>query len=88
MAESQVPWGRDALNGAVTEAAWKTRPSWYLVATDDHMIPHDAQRFMSKRTGSTVVETKGSHARYVSRPDPVARIIARPAAAVRAMAAR
>ena len=49
MAESQVPWGLDALNGEVTQAAWKTKPSWYLVTTDDHMIPPDAQRFMSKR---------------------------------------
>ena len=62
MAESQVPWGLDALNGSVAEAAWRTRPSWYLVATDDRMIPPDAQRFMSKRIGATVVETNGSHA--------------------------
>jgi pimeloyl-ACP methyl ester carboxylesterase len=88
MAESQVPWGLDALNGAVTEAAWKTKPSWYLVATDDHMIPPDAQRFMSRRAGSKVVETKGSHALYVSRPDPVAKIIAQAAAAVSATAAK
>ena len=83
MAESQVPWGLDALNGAVTEAAWKTKPSWYLVATDDHMIPPDAQRFMSKRAGATVVESPGSHAVYVSRPEPVAKLIAQAASAVR-----
>jgi pimeloyl-ACP methyl ester carboxylesterase len=88
MAESQVPWGLDALNGAVTEAAWKTKPSWYLVATDDKMIPPDAQRAMSRRAGSTVVETPGSHALYVSRPDPVAKLIARAAAAVSATAAK
>jgi pimeloyl-ACP methyl ester carboxylesterase len=88
MAESQVPWGLDALNGEVTQAAWKTRPSWYLVATDDHMIPPDAQRFMSKRAGSTVSETKGSHALYVSHPDPVATIIAQAAAAVSTVAAK
>ena len=75
MAESQVPWGLDALTTSVTQAAWKTKPSWYLVATDDHMIPPDAQRFMSKRAGATVVETKGSHALYVSRPGPVAALI-------------
>src|SRR5688572_7241122 len=51
MAQSQVPWGLDALNGAVTEASWKTKPSWYLVATDDRMIPPDAQRLMSRRAG-------------------------------------
>jgi pimeloyl-ACP methyl ester carboxylesterase len=82
MAESQVPWGVDALNGAVTEAAWKTKPSWYLVATDDHMIPPDAQRSMSRRAGATVVETPGSHAVYVSHPDPVAKLIAKAATAV------
>src|SRR6476620_4251179 len=81
MAESQVPWGLDALNGSVVNAAWKTKPSWYLVATDDHMIPPDAQRFMSKRAGATVVETKGSHAVYVSRPAPVAALIKQAAAA-------
>lgn len=83
MAESQVPWGLDALNGSVIEAAWKTKPSWYLVATDDRMIPPDAQRFMSKRAGATVVESPGSHAVYVSRPEPVAKLIAQAASAVR-----
>src|SRR5206468_11625837 len=56
MAESQVPWGVEALAGAITEPAWKTKPSWYLVVTDDRMIPPPAQRFMSKRAGSTVRE--------------------------------
>ena len=88
MAESQVPWGVEALNGEVTEAAWKTKPSWYLVATDDKMIPPDAQRFMSRRAGSKVTETPGSHALYVSRPEPVARIIVQAAAAVGAVAAK
>lgn len=83
MAESQVPWGLDALNGSVTEPAWKAKPSWYLVATDDRMIPPDAQRFMSKRAGATVVETKGSHALYVSRPGPVAALIAQAASTIR-----
>src|SRR5687767_1065649 len=75
MADSQVPWGLDALNGAVTDPVWKTKPSWYLVATDDKMIPPDAQRAMSKRAGATVVESKGSHAVYVSQPQAVAAII-------------
>ncbi len=79
MADSQVPWGLDALNGAVTEPSWKTKPSWYLVATEDKMIPPDAQRAMSKRAGSTVVEVKGSHAVYVSQPRAVADIIAKAA---------
>jgi pimeloyl-ACP methyl ester carboxylesterase len=77
MADSQVPWGLEALNGAVTEPAWRTKPSWYLVATDDKMIPPDAQRAMSKRAGSTVVEAKGSHAIYVSQPQAVATVIAK-----------
>ena len=76
MGESQVPWGLDALNGTITEAAWRTKPSWYLVATEDHMIPPPAQRMMAKRTGATVSEAKGSHAIYVSDPRSVARLIA------------
>ena len=79
MADSQVPWGVEALDGAVSEPAWKSKPSWYLVATDDRMIPPDAQRAMSKRAGSTVVEAPGSHAVYVSQPRAVADIIAKAA---------
>ena len=79
MADSQVPWGLEALDGAVTEPAWRTKPSWYLVSTDDKMIPPEAQRAMSKRAGSTVVEAKGSHAVYVSQPQAVAAIITRAA---------
>jgi pimeloyl-ACP methyl ester carboxylesterase len=75
MADSQVPWAVAALTGAVTNPAWKVKPSFYLVATDDHMIPPPAQRQMAKRAGSTVVETKGSHAVYVSKPGVVAEII-------------
>ena len=75
MADSQVPWGMAALEGAVTKPAWKTKPSWYLVATDDKMIPPPAQRMMAKRAGSTVVESAGSHAIYVSKPDAVASVI-------------
>ena len=75
MANSQVPWGLDALNGAVSTPAWKTKPSWYLVVTEDKMIPPPAQRFMSKRAGSTAVEVAGSHAIYVSQPNAVATLI-------------
>ena len=75
MADSQVPWGVGALAGEISEPAWKSRPSWYLVATADRMIPPDAQRFMSARAGSTVVEAEGSHAIYVSKPAPVAELI-------------
>jgi len=75
MANSQVPWGLDALNGAVTTPAWKTKPSWYLVVTEDKMIPPPAQQFMSRRAGSTVKEVGGSHAIYVSNPEAVANLI-------------
>src|SRR6266576_1317493 len=75
MADSQVPWGVEALSGAINEPAWRTKPSWYLVSTEDKMIPPDAQRAMSKRAGSTVVEVKGSHAVYVSQPQAVASLI-------------
>ena len=75
MADSQVPWGVDALGGTISEAAWKAKPSWYLLTTEDRMIPPDAQRLMSKRAGATVVEVKGSHAIYVSQPQAVAHII-------------
>jgi len=81
MAASQVPWGLDALNGAVTSPAWKTKPSWYLVAQDDRMIPPPAQRAMAQRAGSTVVEVPGSHAVYVSQPRAVADLIAKAATA-------
>ena len=75
MADSQVPWGVEALGGAISEPAWKTKPSWYLVTTEDKMIPPPAQRLMSKRAGSTVVEAAGSHAIYVSQPGVVAALI-------------
>jgi pimeloyl-ACP methyl ester carboxylesterase len=75
MADSQVPWGLEALGGAINQPAWRTKPSWYLVSTEDKMIPPDAQRAMSKRAGSTVVEVKGSHAVYVSQPQAVADLI-------------
>ncbi|MGH3382021.1 MAG: alpha/beta fold hydrolase [Actinoallomurus sp.] len=75
LADSQVPWGVDALGGAVSEPAWRTKPSWYLVAADDHMIPPPAQRAMAERAGSSVVEIIGSHAVYVSQPAAVADLI-------------
>jgi len=86
MAASQVPWGVEALGGTISEPAWKTKPSWYLVATDDRMIPPPAQRLMSKRAGSTVVEVAGSHAIYVSQPHAVAALIEEAAKGVQAAA--
>jgi pimeloyl-ACP methyl ester carboxylesterase len=84
MADSQVPWGVQALEGKVSEASWKSKPSWYLVATDDRMIPPPAQQFMSKRAGSTVVESRGSHSVYVSQPGTVASFIETAARALHA----
>jgi pimeloyl-ACP methyl ester carboxylesterase len=83
MANSQVPWGVEALNGTVSDPAWRNKPSWYLIATDDKMIPPSAQQFMSKRAGSTVVEVKGSHAVYVSKPEAVATLIEKAARGVK-----
>ena len=80
MADSQVPWGVEAVGGTITEAAWRTKPSWYLVTTEDKMIPPDAQRAMSKRAGSTVIEVKASHSVFVSQPQAVAHFIERAAA--------
>jgi len=82
MADSQVPWGVEALSGTISEPAWKKKPSWYMVATEDKMIPPAAQRLMSKRAGSTVSEVKGSHAIYVSQPDAVVELIEKAAKGV------
>jgi pimeloyl-ACP methyl ester carboxylesterase len=82
MADSQVPWGVEALAGAITEPAWRARPSWYLVAADDRMIPPPAQRAMAERAGSIVTESPGSHAIYVSNPAAVADVIAEAATAL------
>jgi pimeloyl-ACP methyl ester carboxylesterase len=76
MADAQVPWGVDALNGTISEPAWRTKPSWYLIATEDRMIPPPAQRSMATRAKASVVEAAGSHAIYVSKPDAVAALIA------------
>jgi pimeloyl-ACP methyl ester carboxylesterase len=75
MADSQVPWGVDALTGTIDTPAWRSKKSWYLVATDDKMIPPPAQRAMAQRAGSTVVEAAGSHSIYVSRPNDVVALI-------------
>ena len=75
MADSQVPWGVNAVGGTISEAAWKTKPTWYLLTTEDRMLPPDAQRLMSKRAGAKVVEVKSSHAVYLSHPQAVAQII-------------
>jgi pimeloyl-ACP methyl ester carboxylesterase len=75
MADAQVPWGLGAVSGSISEPAWKSKPSWYLVTTEDRMIPPPAQRFMSKRAGATVVEVAGSHVVFISQPAVVANLI-------------
>ncbi len=75
MADSQVPWGVGALGGTISEPAWQNKPSWYLVTTEDRMIPPAAQREMSARAGSTVIEVEGSHSIYVSKPEAVAELV-------------
>jgi pimeloyl-ACP methyl ester carboxylesterase len=87
MADSQVPWGVEALNGTVSEPAWRSKPSWYLVASDDRMIPPPAQRFMSERAGSTVSEAPGSHSIYVSQPRATADLIEQAAREVQVQSA-
>jgi len=82
MADSQVPWGLDAASGTISEPAWRSKPSWYLVTTDDRMIPPPLQREMSTRAGSTVVETSGSHSIYVSQPRVVADLVEKAASEV------
>jgi pimeloyl-ACP methyl ester carboxylesterase len=81
MADSQVPWSVDALSGAVTEPAWRQKPSWYLVTTEDRMIPPSAQHAMAERVGATVAEAPASHSVYVSQPQAVADLIKRAAGA-------
>jgi pimeloyl-ACP methyl ester carboxylesterase len=85
MADAQLPWGVGALEGRISEAAWKSKPSWYLVTTQDRMIPPAAQRFMSKRAGSVVAEAAGSHAIYVSQPEAVAAIVEKAAREARVL---
>lgn len=75
LADAQLPWGIEALGGTITDAAWSAKPSWYLVAADDHMIPPPAQRAMAQRAGATVVEVAASHSVYVSQPHAVADLI-------------
>ncbi|MDM4762811.1 alpha/beta hydrolase [Galbitalea sp. SE-J8] len=84
LADSQAPWGGAAVGTPVTEPAWRSKPSWYVVATDDRMIPPAAQQGMAARAGATVETVAASHAVYVSQPDAVAGLIRRAAETVSA----
>lgn len=75
LAATQRPIAATALADKATRAAWKTIPSWFLVATQDLAIPADSQRFMAERAGSTTVEIDASHAVAVSQPGAVAELI-------------
>jgi pimeloyl-ACP methyl ester carboxylesterase len=75
MADSQLPWGPAASGTKITDPAWRHRPSWYVLTTEDRMIPPAAQRIMAQRAGSTIIEAKGSHSIYVSQPAVVANVI-------------
>ena len=81
MADSQVPLGLAAFNTDLSVAAWKTKKSWYIVATEDKMIPPDAERGMAKRANAEVTEIKSSHAVYISHASEVARVIEKAAQA-------
>ncbi|GAB3853110.1 alpha/beta hydrolase [Dactylosporangium cerinum] len=82
MADSQLPWGVEALAGTVSAPAWRTKPSWYLVAADDRMTPPPAQRAMAERAAATTVESSGSHAVYLSQPTAVTDLIKKAAQSV------
>jgi pimeloyl-ACP methyl ester carboxylesterase len=85
MADSQVPWSVDALSGTISQPAWRSKPSWYLVATDDRMIPPPAQRSMAERAGATTVEVAGSHSIFLSQPAAVAELIEQAASEVKSV---
>lgn len=75
MADSQVPWGLGAVGGVVSNPAWRTKPTWYLVTSEDRMIPPPVQRMMAGRMGGSVSEIAASHAVYVSQPATVVALI-------------
>jgi pimeloyl-ACP methyl ester carboxylesterase len=75
MAISQVPISTDAFTHKVTSPAWKTKPTWYMVATEDRSINPDQERMMAKRAKAKTVEVKSSHVAYMSHPKETAKLI-------------
>jgi len=75
MAESQVLISADSFTGAVKTPAWKSKPTWYMVATADREINPDQERMMAKRAHAKTVEVKSSHAAYVAHPKETAKLI-------------
>jgi pimeloyl-ACP methyl ester carboxylesterase len=82
MAAVQKPLSLASFTGKEGVPAWKKIPSWYLVCTNDHMIPPPAQEFLAKRMGATVRSVPSSHAPFISHPHEVADIIALAAASL------
>ena len=82
MASAQRPVSVAAIEEKVTEPAWKTLPSWYLIGRQDEVISPAAQRFMAKRAKAYTVEINSSHASFISRPDDVTKLILRAARSV------
>jgi pimeloyl-ACP methyl ester carboxylesterase len=80
MAISQVPISTDAFTHKVTNPAWKTKPTWYMVATEDRSINPEQERMMAKRAHATTVEVKASHVAYMSHPKETAKLIEEAAA--------
>lgn len=80
MADSQVPLALSTLGTPITQAAWKSKPSWYLVSKDDQIIPPDVERTYARRMKAVTEEVSGSHVAYVSHPDAAARLIEEAAA--------
>ncbi len=75
MAESQVLFSADSFTSPVKTPAWKSKPTWYLVATSDHSINPDQERMMAKRAHATTIEVNSSHAAYISHPKETAKLI-------------
>ena len=75
MAATQRPLSLAALTENATKAAWKARPSWYLVSRQDNAIPPDAERFMAQRMGAVTEEIDGSHTAFIAQPVRVAGFI-------------
>jgi pimeloyl-ACP methyl ester carboxylesterase len=71
----QAPFNRALLAGKTTHAAWRSKPSWYAVSTEDRTINPDLERFMAKRMGATTIEVKASHLSLISQPDAIAKLI-------------
>ncbi|WP_159946468.1 alpha/beta hydrolase [Rhizobium sp. 18065] len=75
LAAAQRPWGHEAVQGKISSPAWNAKPSFYLLATEDRMIPAQAQAAMAARATAKVVEVSSSHAVMLSQPDAVAALI-------------